>query len=257
MLDAGIADKDLIVVRRQPIAENGDIVVALLSDEATVKRLYIKGPQIELRPENPKFKPIVVGVDDDLRRSSARLWQSEKRTLSRGDKLTDSIHWRNAGTNWRGNAMATLILRRFSRPGILRAIPPARLLTFLKPHRRYFLSRSVDLPLSTASGEFDYESLAKVFGTRHETPKELVDAIYFIDEMSTHEGMDALLAEANKRNLKLPAGSEHSPADIAVQVWLLDKDILERLHAEPAHRQSAILRVLPDGHPAPAEVQVP
>lgn len=67
MVDAGIADKDLIVVRRQPIAENGDIVVALLHDEATVKRLSINGHIIELRPENPKFKPIVVGVDDDLR----------------------------------------------------------------------------------------------------------------------------------------------------------------------------------------------
>lgn len=129
--------------------------------------------------------------------------------------------------------MATVTLRRLSCPGILRAVAPARLLNFLKPHRRYFLSRGVDLPVSTANGEIDYESLAKVFlAPDTKTPKELIDAIYFIDEMSTHEGMDALLAEANKRNLKLPSGSDHSPADIAVQVWLLDKDILERLHAE-------------------------
>lgn len=67
MVNAGIADKDLVVVRRQPIAENGDIVVALIGGEATVKRLSIQGPRIELRPENPKFKPIVVGTDDDLR----------------------------------------------------------------------------------------------------------------------------------------------------------------------------------------------
>jgi len=67
MVGAGIADGDLIVVRRQPIAENGDVVVALVGGEATVKRLSIQGPRVELCPENPKFKPIVVGIDDDLR----------------------------------------------------------------------------------------------------------------------------------------------------------------------------------------------
>ncbi len=67
MVNAGIADKDIVIVRRQLIAENGDIVVALIGGEATVKRLSIQGPRIELRPENPKFKPIVVGTDDDLR----------------------------------------------------------------------------------------------------------------------------------------------------------------------------------------------
>lgn len=67
MVDAGIADGDLVVVRRQLIAENGDIVVALIGEEATVKRLSIRGPRVELCPENPKFKPIVVGVDDELR----------------------------------------------------------------------------------------------------------------------------------------------------------------------------------------------
>jgi repressor LexA len=67
MVNAGIADKDIVIVRRQIIAENGDIVVALIGGEATVKRLSIQGPRVELRPENPKFKPIVVGTDDDLR----------------------------------------------------------------------------------------------------------------------------------------------------------------------------------------------
>lgn len=67
MVNAGIADKDLVIVRRQPIAENGDIVVALIGVEATVKRLSIRGARVELCPENPKFKPIVVGTDDDLR----------------------------------------------------------------------------------------------------------------------------------------------------------------------------------------------
>ena len=67
MVNAGIKDRDLVVVREQPVAENGDIVVALLEDEATVKRLFIRDEKIELRPENPKHRPIPVGPDDGLR----------------------------------------------------------------------------------------------------------------------------------------------------------------------------------------------
>lgn len=60
MINAGIFDGDVIIVRQQPTAMNGDIVVALLSDEATVKRLKIEdnGKKITLVPENPAFNPI-------------------------------------------------------------------------------------------------------------------------------------------------------------------------------------------------------
>ena len=67
MIDAGINDGDLIIVRRQPIAEDGDIVIALLDDEATVKRLKIDNELIELVPENPRLKPIRVKPEDELR----------------------------------------------------------------------------------------------------------------------------------------------------------------------------------------------
>jgi len=67
MVRAGIGAGDLVVVRQQPVAENGDVVVALLGDEATVKRLRISKERIELRPENPRYRPILIGPDDDLR----------------------------------------------------------------------------------------------------------------------------------------------------------------------------------------------
>lgn len=67
MKDAGMVENDLLIVRQQPVAENGDIVVALLNGEATVKRLSIQGHAIELRPENPRYRPIVVDPDADLR----------------------------------------------------------------------------------------------------------------------------------------------------------------------------------------------
>jgi repressor LexA len=67
MVRADIRDGDYVVARQQPVAEDGDIVVALLGDEATVKRLHISDERIELRPENPRLRPIPVGPDDDLR----------------------------------------------------------------------------------------------------------------------------------------------------------------------------------------------
>ena len=58
MLNAGILPDDLVVVHRQPTAHNGEIVVALLGDEATVKRLKRQGREVWLLPENPAYQPI-------------------------------------------------------------------------------------------------------------------------------------------------------------------------------------------------------
>lgn len=68
MKGAGIRASDLLIVRQQPVAENGEIVVALLDGEATVKRLAVKSGEVELRPENPRYRPIVVrGGEHDFR----------------------------------------------------------------------------------------------------------------------------------------------------------------------------------------------
>lgn len=67
MVNADIRDGDILVVRQQPLSESGDVVVVLVGDEATVKRLYIGEDGIELRPENPSYQPIVVEPDEDLR----------------------------------------------------------------------------------------------------------------------------------------------------------------------------------------------
>jgi repressor LexA len=58
MIDAGIYDGDYLIVRRQQTAANGDIVVARLEDEATVKRFYREAEHIRLQPENPTMDPI-------------------------------------------------------------------------------------------------------------------------------------------------------------------------------------------------------
>ena len=58
MINAGIFSGDLVVVRRQQVARNGEIVVALLEDEATVKRFSRRNGQIWLLPENDDYSPI-------------------------------------------------------------------------------------------------------------------------------------------------------------------------------------------------------
>jgi repressor LexA len=58
MVGAAILDGDLILVRPQPSAENGEIVVAMVDDEATVKRFYKEDGRIRLQPENPEMAPI-------------------------------------------------------------------------------------------------------------------------------------------------------------------------------------------------------
>ena len=59
MLNAGILPGDLVVVHRQPTAQHGEIVVALIDDEATVKRFYREDGHIRLQPENPEYEPII------------------------------------------------------------------------------------------------------------------------------------------------------------------------------------------------------
>lgn len=59
MSQAGILHGDYVVVRQQPDATNGEIVVALLGDEATVKRFYKENGHVRLQPENDAYEPII------------------------------------------------------------------------------------------------------------------------------------------------------------------------------------------------------
>ncbi len=63
MIDAGMLDGDYVIVRRQDRADPGQIVVALVNDEATVKYYRPRGRRVELEPANEKYQPIVVTED--------------------------------------------------------------------------------------------------------------------------------------------------------------------------------------------------
>lgn len=59
MINAGILEGDVIVARKAETADDGEIVVALIGDEATVKRLYRRDGRVELHAENPAYSPII------------------------------------------------------------------------------------------------------------------------------------------------------------------------------------------------------
>jgi repressor LexA len=59
MIEGGINDGDIAIIKKQNNANNGDIVAALLTDEATLKRLKITSNKVQLMPENPAYEPIV------------------------------------------------------------------------------------------------------------------------------------------------------------------------------------------------------
>ena len=65
MRDAGILEGDLLAVHRTPEARSGQVVVARLGNDVTVKRFRRSGNQVQLLPENPAFKPIVVDLKRD------------------------------------------------------------------------------------------------------------------------------------------------------------------------------------------------
>ncbi|WP_305047023.1 transcriptional repressor LexA [Geoalkalibacter sp.] len=67
MVGDGILDGDYVVVRKQPDAQSGQTVVALIRGEATVKRLVRKKGRIELHPANPAMQPLIIKDEEDFR----------------------------------------------------------------------------------------------------------------------------------------------------------------------------------------------
>ncbi len=67
MRGAGILPGDTVIVRRQAVARDGEIVVAMVAGEATVKRLKLSAGRIVLQPENPDFAPIEIAPDTEIR----------------------------------------------------------------------------------------------------------------------------------------------------------------------------------------------
>jgi repressor LexA len=67
MIDDNIQDGDFVIIRQQDTANRGETIVAMVNNEATLKRYHPRKDYIELRPANADYEPIIVSPDDDFR----------------------------------------------------------------------------------------------------------------------------------------------------------------------------------------------
>jgi hypothetical protein len=141
-----------------------------------------------------------------------------------------------------GVPMASFKLRRFTNPDLLKTIAQGRLLEFLKPWRDYLSSRGLDFPVNGAGG-VDCDALAHILIDPDATvPKDMIGALYCIDETASTEDMEALLDIAKSRGVDLEDDPGTTVADVAIQMWLAAPDILQEHHAETiAFRQKNFL----------------
>jgi len=145
-------------------------------------------------------------------------------------------------------------LKHFTNVAALKRIDLRLLAEFLESDGRFrdFLSAR-GLAMSRDVEQFDYGALASILmNPGADTPDALLDALYFVDGMADPECCDQILDECRRAGHRLTA--ELSPEDLTLRVWLLDRNILERVHAEqyrvqPKRFVSYFGRV--SGRPAP------
>jgi hypothetical protein len=124
-------------------------------------------------------------------------------------------------------------LKRFTNVALLRRIDFQLLSQLFGTNSRYvaFLEGR-GIACTHDADEFEFERLAAVLMTPDEnTPEDLLDALYFIDQLATPECSERLLEELHQRDVDL-SGAECSPEDLALRAWLVDPNILQRIHAE-------------------------
>lgn len=129
--------------------------------------------------------------------------------------------------------MASFKLSRFfSQPEILRGIDPDNLVSLLADHRAALEALGLKLPDAADSTGFDYEKLTALLMEPDKLPRDVREAFYFIHEMATDEGMECLLDAAEEAGIKIVGTPGPTAGDTAVQIWLKDRELLERKHAE-------------------------
>ena len=122
--------------------------------------------------------------------------------------------------------------RFFSQPEILRGIDPENLLSLLADHVAALEALGLKLPDVADAAAMDYERLMALLMEPDKLPADLRESFYFIHEMATDNGMECLLDAAEEAGIEIAGAPAPTPGDTAVQVWLKDRELLERKHAE-------------------------
>lgn len=126
--------------------------------------------------------------------------------------------------------MATYSLRKFAQPDVLKNIHDDNLLRFLSPYTDYLTERGFRFQ-KNGDGQIEYGLLCQILMQPTEgIPPAMVDALYFVQEVSNDDMFDELLEISTAGNVDVPADS--TPADLAVLLWLKDPELIKKPHAE-------------------------
>jgi hypothetical protein len=122
--------------------------------------------------------------------------------------------------------------KTFTNPDRLKSISAARLILFFGRWPEYFLGRGIELR-EADDQDFPYDEVAKVLMSPDESvPEAMVDALYYVHETASNDAMDELLKRAKWAGLAIETDGDPSTADLALQIWLQNPDLLQRQHAE-------------------------
>lgn len=153
--------------------------------------------------------------------------------------------------------MAAFNPRIFSNPDRLKQIAPARLKTFLERWKVYFNGRGVDLS-NAPIDDMPLDDIAHVLmNPDASVPDEMVDALYYVHETASHEGMDELLERAEAVGITIDKDDKVSVADVCVQIWMAEPTLLERQHAETVAFQRSNFMYFSGSASKKAEVSLP
>lgn len=129
--------------------------------------------------------------------------------------------------------MPNLNARRFSQPETLKKLRRESLLQWLAPARDYLFSKGIRLPEPATNIPINYEFLEAVFSDpQPDMPEYLVESLEIINDMADDRGMDAILAETATRPHPMRVPDDSTPADVALQAWLEDPEMLAHVHVQ-------------------------
>lgn len=133
----------------------------------------------------------------------------------------------------------------FTRPDGLKRIANANLIAFFEPFRIYLAGRGYALP-TNSTGEFPHEDLAKLLMQYDENiPADLVNGLYYIDEVASNETLDEMMDRANDAGITLTVSGKSTPADVATQIWNAKPDLLiERAVRSLAFKKTSFMYFL-------------
>lgn len=120
-------------------------------------------------------------------------------------------------------------LNKFTSVGVLAKFSPEYLVEFLGRYPDYLASRAVELSVPAGDEAFDYEAIIPLFAQmRDDTPYELLEAAFFIEQMASRSGRDKVVQEARARNIRLDYPPDLSVHDFILLTWLRHPALLEQ-----------------------------